>query len=115
MLVIGAFWSVLVLPLDDVSEPLWFTNLVWVLPLGLMGTHLLLRLPDGRLPSPRWRWVSRAATVAIVLAGVALPPEGASGASVAQQVAGVTGLFLKDNAGVDRDPTSAPTPPTTAA
>ena len=23
----------------------------WVLPIGLMGTHLLLRYPDGRLPS----------------------------------------------------------------
>ena len=47
MLVIGAFWSVLTLPLGDVSQPQWFSNLIWVLPLGLMGTHLLLRLPDG--------------------------------------------------------------------
>jgi signal transduction histidine kinase len=94
MLVIGAIWSVLVLPLGNVSGPQWFGNLIWVLPFGLMGTHLLLRLPDGRLPSPRWRWVSRAATLAIVLAGVALPPEDPSGASAAQELAGLIGLLL---------------------
>jgi signal transduction histidine kinase len=94
MLVIGAFWGVLVLPVGRISAPLWFGNLVWVVPLGLMGTHLLLRLPDGRLPSARWRWVSRAATLAIVLAGVALPSEETPGASAAQQVVGATGLFL---------------------
>jgi signal transduction histidine kinase len=93
MLVIGAFWSVLTMPLGDVSQPQWFSNLIWVLPLGLMGTHLLLRLPDGDLPSPRWRWVSRASTLAIVLAGVALPSDG-SGAGDLQNVAGLVGLLL---------------------
>jgi signal transduction histidine kinase len=93
MLVIGVFWSVLTLPLNDVSMQ-WFSNMIWVLPLGLMGTHLLLRLPDGRLPSPRWRWVSRAATLAIVLAGVALPSENSSGVTPAQTLAAVSGLFL---------------------
>ena len=95
MLVIGAFWSVLVLPLGSGWSPQWFGNMIWVLPLGLMGTHLLLRLPDGRLPSPRWRWVSRAATLAIVLAGVAVPPvDGASNTSAVQGFVGATGLFL---------------------
>jgi len=93
MLVIGAFWSVLTLPLGDVSQPQWFSNLIWVLPLGLMGTHLLLRLPDGNLPSPRWRWVSRTSTIAIVLAGVALPSDGST-ASDLQNVAGLLGLVL---------------------
>jgi signal transduction histidine kinase len=94
MLVIGACWSVLTFPLNDVRSPLWFGNMIWVLPLGLMGTHLLLRLPDGHIPSPRWRWVSRASTLGIVLAGVALPPEEPSGATVIQGIIGATGLFL---------------------
>jgi signal transduction histidine kinase len=93
MLVIGAFWSVLTMPLGDVAQPQWFSNLIWVLPLGLMGTHLLLRLPDGDLPSPRWRWVSRASTLAIVLAGVALPSDGSSAGDL-QNVAGLIGLVL---------------------
>jgi signal transduction histidine kinase len=93
MLVIGVFWSVLILPLGDVAQPQWFSNLIWVLPLGLMGTHLLLRLPDGDLPSPRWRWVSRASTLAIVLAGVALPSDG-SGAGDLQNAVALIGLLL---------------------
>jgi signal transduction histidine kinase len=93
MLVIGVFWSVLILPIGDVAQPQWFSNLIWVLPLGLMGTHLLLRLPDGDLPSPRWRWVSRASTLAIVLAGVALPSDG-SAAGDLQNVAGLIGILL---------------------
>jgi signal transduction histidine kinase len=93
MLVIGVFWSLLAMPLNDVSEPQWFGSLVWVLPLGLMGTHLLLRLPDGRLPSPRWRWVSRASTGAIMLAGAAIPPEESS-ASEIQVLAGTIGILL---------------------
>jgi hypothetical protein len=46
---------------------------VWVIALGLIGTQLPLRLPDGRLPSPRWRWFSRIsiALIAITLVGMA--------------------------------------------
>jgi hypothetical protein len=40
----------------------------WVVALGLIGTQLLLRLPDGELPSPRWKWFSRLSIVAIALA-----------------------------------------------
>ena len=39
----------------------------WVLFIGLPGTFLILLFPDGRLPSPRWRWW--AWLCAIVLAG----------------------------------------------
>jgi len=40
----------------------------WVVALGLIGTQLLLRLPDGMLPSPLWRWYSRATVVLIAVA-----------------------------------------------
>src|SRR6266511_3374567 len=40
-----------------------------MIALGLVGTQLPLRLPDGRLPSPRWRWFSR---ISIVLIAVTL-------------------------------------------
>jgi hypothetical protein len=44
----------------------WLGN-AWVLAVGLMGTHLPLRLPDGRLPSPRWRGYSRLCTLVLAL------------------------------------------------
>jgi hypothetical protein len=46
---------------------------LWVIALGLIGTQLPLRLPDGRLPSPRWRWFSRVsiALIAVTLVGMA--------------------------------------------
>ena len=46
---------------------------LWVVGLGLLGTQLPLRLPDGRLPSPRWRWFSRASAglIAITFVGMA--------------------------------------------
>jgi hypothetical protein len=45
---------------------------VWVLALGLIGTQLPLRLPDGKLPSPRWRWYSRVTLVLIAVAFVGM-------------------------------------------
>ena len=38
----------------------------WLPPVGLLFTQVLLRFPDGRLPSPRWRWFSRFTLVALV-------------------------------------------------
>jgi hypothetical protein len=55
---IGLSWAViLLLPFDG----------GWVVPVGLMGSHLLLRFPDGQLPSPRWRPVSWLATAVVVV------------------------------------------------
>jgi signal transduction histidine kinase len=69
MLVIGLIWGLGVSP-PTPSTLDWATGWAWVVPFGLMATHLPLRLPDGHLPSPRWRWVSRMSTTAIVLASV---------------------------------------------
>jgi hypothetical protein len=48
----------------------------WVIALSLIGTQLPLRLPDGRLPSPRWRWFSRVtlALIAVSLVGMMVQP-----------------------------------------
>jgi hypothetical protein len=48
----------------------------WVIGLGLIGTQLAPRLPDGRLPSERWRWFSRITIVliAVSLVGMATQP-----------------------------------------
>jgi hypothetical protein len=45
----------------------------WVPALTLIGTQLPMRLPDGRLPSRRWRWLSRGSLVlmAVALVGIA--------------------------------------------
>jgi signal transduction histidine kinase len=75
MLVIAVGWGSTMLPGNDQSSFAYFSAMPWVLPFGLMGTHLLLRLPDGHLPSPGWRWVSRASTVTIALAGTFMPTE----------------------------------------
>ena len=58
----------------------------WVVGLGLIGTQLAVRLPDGRLPSERWRWFSRvtAVLIAVSLVGFATQPgrvEGIPGTS----------------------------------
>jgi hypothetical protein len=58
LLVVGASFAVILgLPFDG----------GWVIPVGVMGTHLLLRFPDGQLPSRRWWWFSRWCTLMIVV------------------------------------------------
>jgi hypothetical protein len=79
---IGWLWCAtgLAYALTDVSGPLvlaagWSLSLGWVLAgwgfVGLIGcfVFVFLLFPDGRLPSPGWRWVARAtATIALLLA-----------------------------------------------
>jgi hypothetical protein len=57
LLLVGLAWAaILILPFPG----------AWAAPVGIMGTHLILRFPDGQLPSPRWRWFSRWCTFLIV-------------------------------------------------
>jgi signal transduction histidine kinase len=49
----------------------------WVTFLGLLSVYLVLLFPDGRLPSPRWRWLGLAAgaAMACVIIAIGLAPE----------------------------------------
>jgi hypothetical protein len=80
---IAALWAVPIIPLgvgegladrgNDgtlVQWLLWWP--IWVPALGIMGTQLLLRFPDGQLPSPRWRWFSRMSLAIVAIASYAL-------------------------------------------
>jgi hypothetical protein len=73
----GARWG---LRGDHLSSELWGWVAIgsngWVVALGLIGTQLALRLPDGRLPSPRWRWFSRLTIVFVTLAVVGMATQG---------------------------------------
>jgi hypothetical protein len=56
----------------------------WVVALGLLGTQLPLRLPDGHLISARWQWFSRVTVLLITLATIGMatqpgPVEGVPG------------------------------------
>jgi hypothetical protein len=69
---------------QSVGEWLDVPASLWVLALGLIGTQLPLRLPDGKLPSPRWRWYSRVSLllIAVSAVGMAVQPgrvEGVAG------------------------------------
>jgi hypothetical protein len=57
----------------------WMTEWNWAPSIGLLVTFLLLLFPDGKLLSPRWRWVAWptgvAMAVLVAFAAVALWPE----------------------------------------
>ena len=69
----GARWG---LRGDHLPEGLWEWASIggngWVIALGLIGTQLALRLPDGHLPSRRWRWFSRLTLVLIAVSVVGM-------------------------------------------
>jgi hypothetical protein len=69
------------------------TQWAWVLPVGLMGTYLLLLFPDGRLPSGKWcplAWLSGAVIVLVGLANV-LAPGALTGLGGARNPFGIEG------------------------
>jgi hypothetical protein len=76
IVVASAFGSTWALKTGDVSKGVgeWIDipTVAWVPALALIGTQLPLRLPDGKLPSPRWRWFSRITLGLIVLGMVGL-------------------------------------------
>lgn len=51
----------------------WYASWAWVVPVILVGTFGLLLLPDGRLPSPRWRWAASASLLAMLGFVLAMP------------------------------------------
>jgi signal transduction histidine kinase len=99
MLAIGLVWSLGVGPQTPKGSTIeWLTEGFWVPPFGLMGTHLLLRLPNGRLPSERWRFLSRLSTaaIAITMVGFLFDPEMKGNPISNRQLAllGLLGLIL---------------------
>jgi hypothetical protein len=55
---------------------MWTANWAWVLGFMPLLTLLLLLFPDGRPPSPRWRWVGwlAAAAIGMIFIGYAFAP-----------------------------------------
>ncbi len=62
---------------------------IWLPPVGLLFTQVLLRFPDGRLPSPGWRWFSRASAVIL---GLIVAFAMTAGGDVAPGLANPTGI-----------------------
>lgn len=80
IVVASAFGSTWALKTGDVPKGVgeWIDipTAAWVPALALIGTQLPLRVPDGKLPAPRWRWFSRLTLILIPFAmvGIATTP-----------------------------------------
>jgi hypothetical protein len=73
----GAAWALKTEALPEtVGEWISVPSSCWVLALGLIGTQVPLRLPDGQLLSSRWRTYSRVciALIAAAFVGMAIQP-----------------------------------------
>jgi hypothetical protein len=69
----GAAWALKTDALPKtVGEWISVPSSCWVLALGLIGTQVPLRLPDGQLLSPRWRTYSRVCIVILAAAFVGM-------------------------------------------
>jgi hypothetical protein len=77
-----------------VGEWIDVPTVAWVPALALIGTQLPLRLPDGKLPSPRWRWFSRITLllIAVAVVGWAAVPEKVEGVSGTENPLGTHAL-----------------------
>jgi hypothetical protein len=77
---------------------LWYGGLredgwAWLLPVGLLFTQIPLRFPDGRLPTPAWRWFSWFTIVAIVIASAVLSTASAEVAPGVANPAHIEGII----------------------
>jgi signal transduction histidine kinase len=66
----GAHAVAVGLPAGDWA--LGFASWTWVPLIGLAGIFVPLLFPDGRLPSPRWRWLARAVVGGMVLTSLVI-------------------------------------------
>ena len=80
----------------DIAEWVSVPSSAWVIALGLVGTQLPLRLPNGQLLSPRWRAFSRLSLglIAAAFAGMALQPGRVDGRPGTANPLGVEGAQI---------------------
>ncbi len=68
---------------------IWLESWTWMPSLALLTTFLLLLFPDGRPPSPRWRWLAGLSAASLALAivplSIVLWSEGGMGILCAQR------------------------------
>jgi hypothetical protein len=107
----GLLWMLIVVG-DSIPSPVAhsvtidaLTQWIWVPPVGLMGTYLILLFPDGSLPSRRWRPLAWLSGVVMVLASVVItfapgPLEGHPGVRNPYGLEGLEGHTWVESAAV---------------